>query len=185
MRVALGTLLAAGVLLAGGIVPAEAAGPPRYREIAEAGDAAPRADVALLGVSYAGIWEPDPHGVTVDKATRVRRGDRVTVWIDTDRDRRPEGRIDHVVGRDVVFRAVGTWRGRGRVLDRDDCTEEEQHPDIFRRSWSLAFHAWCFDGFGHGALGQRWRVSVRVVSGGAVDHVPARRSWTAPLRNRS
>lgn len=186
MRLRLGTALTIGTLLAGGLaaLPVEAAKPPSQRVYRDAGDAPPRVDVVEVRVGYAGIWEPDPHGVTVERSAPFRRGDRVTVWVDIDGDLRPEGRIDHVVGERLTIRRANGWGRRGAVLPRWRCTEETEHPYLSggRRLWGLSFHAWCFDG-PNGVSGKTWRVSVTVVSGGLRDGAPGRGQWIPRLHN--
>lgn len=165
-----------GLLLVG--APADAAGPrvsePRVNELSvpDAKETGASHDITEVQV-YSGSRQ-DPSAVQVTFARKPRVGDKVTVWYDFDRDKKPEYMTRLVVGKKLKVFRTPHWKvtKRKRVSSPDCFTLFEGGRGI-----SISVSPTCVNA-------KRMAVSVTARGQGVTkpDHAPGRRTWTKRVR---
>jgi hypothetical protein len=112
--------LAATLALIGAAAPALAAPPPTSRVITDATEPRKAYDVVQLTMSAAPS-EGRKAKVVVEHDRRVRVGDGIDVWVDTDDDRLPDLYLTGFAFSEyAVYKARG-WDGHGRDISDRGC----------------------------------------------------------------
>lgn len=107
------------------------------------------------------------------------------VWVNIDGDRRPEGRLVHVIGKRAITRKLHGWGAHGPRVGLRTCIEQATHPFLTsdRRTWGVDIDVRCFNHRGHGRLGDSWAATVRVIAADRYDDAPGRLAGSrAPQR---